>query len=209
VPPGSGKAKTSMSGLAHPSFHQGEGVAAAANPTPEVDEPPQIVSALPEAAGVARSFESFFEAESTTLFQRLWLVTGNRAEAEEIMQEAFLKLWERWERVQQVDDLTGYLYRTAMNVFRRRYQRAAMAIKRTVGVEPGVDEFAQADERQVIRTALAELSPRQRAALVLTEMLGFSANEAARTLGVRASTVRALAFQGRAALKKHMETFHE
>jgi len=136
-------------------------------------------------------------------------VTGNKAEAEEIMQDAFLKLWERWDHVQQVDDLAGYLYRTAMNVFRRRYQRAAMAIKRTIGVEPEIDEFALADERQVIRKALAELSPRQRAALVLTEMLGFSANEAARALGVRASTVRALAFQGRAALKKSMETIDE
>jgi RNA polymerase sigma-70 factor (ECF subfamily) len=84
-----------------------------------------------------------------------------------------------------------------------------MAMKRTVGVGPGVDEFALADERQVIRKALAGLSPRQRAALVLTEMLGFSANEAARALGVRASTVRALAFQGRAALKKSMETIDE
>jgi RNA polymerase sigma-70 factor (ECF subfamily) len=198
-----------MSGPAHPSFHQRERVAAAANPTPEADEPRQLVSEVPEAAGVARSFESFFEAESTALFRRLWLVTGDRAEAEEIMQEAFLRLWERWDRVQHVDELTGYLYRTAMNVFRRRYQRAAMAIKRIVGVEPGVDEFALADERQDIRKALAELSPRQRAALVLTEMLGFSANEAARALGVRASTVRALAFQGRAALKKHMETIDE
>jgi RNA polymerase sigma-70 factor (ECF subfamily) len=209
VPPDSKKAKRSMSGLGYPSIQQRERFAAAANPTPEADEPRQLVSGVPEAAGVARSFESFFEAESTTLFRRLWLVTGNKAEAEEIMQDAFLKLWERWDRVQQVDDLAGYLYRTAMNVFRRRYQRAAMAMKRTVGVGPGVDEFALADERQVIRKALAGLSPRQRAALVLTEMLGFSANEAARALGVRASTVRALAFQGRAALKKSMETIDE
>jgi RNA polymerase sigma-70 factor, ECF subfamily len=195
-----------MAGLGNPSSHQRERVARAASPTPEADEPRQLVSEVPEAAGVARSFESFFEAESTTLFRRLWLVTGNRAEAEEIMQDAFLKLWERWDRVQQVDDLTGYLYRTAMNVFRRRHQRAAIAMKHVVGVGPVVDEFALADERQVIRKGLAELSPRQRAALVLTEMLGFSANEAARALGVRASTVRALAFQGRVALKKHMET---
>ena len=52
-------------------------------------------------------------------------MTGNRAEAEEIMQDAFLKLWERWDRVREIDDQTGYLYRTPMNVFRRRYQRAA------------------------------------------------------------------------------------
>jgi RNA polymerase sigma-70 factor (ECF subfamily) len=184
-------------------------IAAAAHPSPEVDDALELASGVRPPSAAARSFESFFEAESTTLFRRLWLVTGNRAEAEEIMQDAFLKLWERWDRVQQVDDVTGYLYRTAMNVFRRRYQRTAMAVKRTVGLGPGVDEFALADDRHVIRKALAELSPRQRAALVLTEMLGFSSKEAARTLGVTASTVRVLAFQGREALKNTMESLDE
>ena len=181
--------------------------AAAAYPSPEVDVPPSLDSArAPEVADVARSFESFYDAESRTLFRRLWLVTGNRAEAEEIMQDAFLKLWEHWDRTQDLDDPTAYLYRTAMNVFRRRYQRAMMAARRALGARPAVDEFAIADDRHVVRKALAQLSPRQRAALVLTEMLGFSAKEAARALGVRASTVRALAFQGRAAFKKTMES---
>jgi RNA polymerase sigma factor (sigma-70 family) len=181
--------------------------ASAAYPSPEVDVPSNLASARPpEVADGARSFESFYEAESPTLFRRLWLVTGNRAEAEEIMQDAFLQLWEHWDRTQDVDDPTAYLYRTAMNVFRRRYQRAMMAAKRALGAGPAVDEFAIADDRHIVRKALAQLSPRQRAALVLTEMLGFSTQETARALGVRAATVRALAFQGRAALKKTMES---
>ncbi len=174
-----------------------------------MDESLGRLARVPEVADVARTFESFFEDESRTLFRRLWLVTGNRAEAEEIMQDAFLKLWERWDRVQTVDDPTAYLYRTGMNVFRRRYQRGLMALRRTVGVGPGVDEFARADERHLVQKALAKISPRQRAALVLTEMLGFSAKEAAYALGVRPSTVRALAFQGRTAFKKTMESVDE
>ena len=200
-----------MLGSGSPKFpHPTKRNAAAAYPSPEVDVPSSLVSArAPEGEDVARSFELFYEAESRTLFRRLWLVTGNRAEAEEIMQDAFLKLWEHWDRTQDVDDPTAYLYRTAMNVFRRRYQRAMMAAKRALGVGPAVDEFAIADDRHIVRKALAQLSPRQRAALVLTEMLGFSTQETARGLGVRAATVRALAFQGRAALKKAMESLDE
>jgi DNA-directed RNA polymerase specialized sigma24 family protein len=52
---------------------------------------------------------------------------------------------------------------------------------------------------------MVELTPRQRAALVLTELLGFDSAEAGRMLGVRAGTVRALASQGRAAMRRHME----
>ena len=45
------------------------------------------------------SFEAFFEAEARTLFRRLCTVTGNSAEAEEIMQDAILAMWERWDRI--------------------------------------------------------------------------------------------------------------
>jgi RNA polymerase sigma-70 factor, ECF subfamily len=109
------------------------------------------------------TFEGFYHAESLTLFRRLWLVTGNRAEAEEIMQEAFLKVWERWDRVGSMDDPVGYLYRTAMNVFRKRYRRAALALGRTVGRAPGNDDFADVEDRDLVRRVLGALPPRQRA----------------------------------------------
>ena len=76
-------------------------------------------AALGELAA-SRAFEAFYEAEARTLFRRLWLVTGNRAEAEELMQDAFLKVWERWDRVGGLDDPVGYLYRTALNRYRSR-----------------------------------------------------------------------------------------
>jgi len=156
----------------------------------------------PEGLG---TFESFYAAESQTLFRRLWLVTGNRAEAEEIMQEAFLKLWERWDRMVSVDDPVAYLYRTAMNVFRRRYRRAALALRRTIGRAPEHDGFADVDDQDVVRRILASLAPRQRAALVLTELLGFSAEEAGRTLGVQASTIRSLSSAARASARRGSE----
>jgi RNA polymerase sigma-70 factor (ECF subfamily) len=161
------------------------------------------VSAIP-ALESSRTFEDFYDGESRLLFRRLWLVTGNRAEAEELMQEAFLRVWERWDRVGRMDDPVGYLYRTAMNLFRKRYRRAMVAIRRSVGLAPAADDFAVADDRQTVRRVLATLPPRQRAALVLTEMLGFTAEEAGNALGVKASTVRSLSRQGRESFRRVM-----
>jgi RNA polymerase sigma-70 factor (ECF subfamily) len=155
--------------------------------------------------GATESFEAFFDAESAALFRRLCLITGDRAEAEDIMQDAFLKLWERWDRVPQMDDPTGYLYRTAMNLFRKRYRHAAVVARKAVGLAPRRDEFADADDKRVVARALATLAPRQRAALVLTELVGYSSEEAGRVLGIRAGTVRALATQGRDVLRRTME----
>jgi RNA polymerase sigma factor (sigma-70 family) len=149
-------------------------------------------------------FDGFFEAEAPTLFRRLCLVTGSRPEAEDVMQDAFMKLYERWDRVAELEDPQGYLYRTAFNVFRRRARRAALAVKRQVTLAPPADAFENVDDRQLVSQGLAKLTPRQRAAIVLTELLGYGSEEAGELLGVRAVTVRALASQGRAAMREQM-----
>ena len=59
-----------------------------------------------------------------------------------------------------------------------------------------------AEAKDAIDRGLAHLAPRQRAALVLTELLGFTSEEAASLLGIRAVTVRSLASRGRIVLKE-------
>jgi RNA polymerase sigma factor (sigma-70 family) len=155
-------------------------------------------------------FEVFYDRERDGLFGAMVLITGNRFEAEEITQDAFLIMWERWGRVSALENPTGYLYRTAMNVFRKRRRRAAMAVRRMAGMAPEPDDaFAVADRWRTVAAALATLSPRQRAALVLTDLLGFTSDEAGRMLGIRPVTVRVLASQGIAALKTTMERSDE
>ena len=173
--------------------------------TLDMTEPIFVTDAALDGLEASRTFEAFYQAEARTLFRRLWLVTGNRAEAEELMQDAFLKVWERWDRVGGMDDPLGYLYRTAMNLFRKRYRRATLAVRRTVGLAPSNDEFSDADDRQVVRHVLATLPPRQRAALVLTEMLGFTSKEAGDALGVTDATIRSLTRHGRDAFRTVME----
>jgi RNA polymerase sigma factor (sigma-70 family) len=171
-------------------------------------DPPSAVSERDAPAGqsdVPASFEAFFEAEHARLLRALFVVTGNAQEAEELMQEAFVAVWERWDRVGSMHDSTGYLYRTAMNRFRSKLRRAARAARRAVGVAEGGDEFAAADERDAIGRALAGLPERQRAAVVLTELLGYGAEEAGRILGVKGATVRSLASQARSALRSRLE----
>jgi hypothetical protein len=48
------------------------------------------------------------------------VITGSRGEAEDLAQEAFTRLFERWDRVAALDDPTGYLHRTATNLFRNQ-----------------------------------------------------------------------------------------
>jgi RNA polymerase sigma-70 factor (ECF subfamily) len=147
------------------------------------------------------TFEAFFEDEKDRLLRVLSVITGSVAEAEDIAQDAFVKVFERWELVRDMDNPAGYLYRAAMNGFRSRARRAAVAVRRAVAAQPERDVFASVDDRDEAARALASLTPRQRAAVVLTELLGFSGDETGRLLGIRASTVWALTHQARAALR--------
>jgi RNA polymerase sigma-70 factor (ECF subfamily) len=146
-------------------------------------------------------FALFFAEEHDALFKALYFVTGNESDAAELMQEAFLTLWERWDRIDRIQDPTAYLFRVALNGFRMRARAARRAARRVVPVAESYDPFDDADVRADVRQMLLELTPRQRAALVLLDMYGYSSDDAARIMGVRPSTVRALATKGRTVLR--------
>ena len=146
------------------------------------------------------TFEALFAGERTRLFTSLWLVTRDRHEAEEIAQDAFVKVWERWDRRGAPDDPTAYLFRTAMNIMRNRRRRAAVALRHAPTRKESADGLDAVESRDVVMRALGALTPSQRAALVLMDLLDMSSTEAADALGVRPSTVRVLAARGRATL---------
>lgn len=146
-------------------------------------------------------FDAFVEEEHGRLYKALYFVTGSREDAEDLAQDAFMKLWERWGTIDEIDDPTGYLFRVALNGFRMRRRRAAMAVRKVVPVPESRDGFAEAEMRADVRAMLLTLTPRQRAALVLVDLLGYSSEQAGRILRVRSSTVRNLASQGRRALE--------
>ena len=119
------------------------------------------------------------------------------------MQEAFLKLWERWDRIDTIDDPRAYLFRVALNGSKMRVRTARRAARRTVTLGVVRDPFDDVDIREDVRRMLLMLAPRKRAALVLLDLYGYSSEDAGRIMGIRPSTVRALATQGRAVLRSY------
>jgi RNA polymerase sigma-70 factor (ECF subfamily) len=161
----------------------------------------EVVRFPSERVDVRAQFDTFVVEEHDRLFKALYFVTGSREDAEDLAQEAFLRLWERWDAIDAIEDPTGYLFRVALNGFRMRRRRAAIAIRRHLPTIEQRDAFAEAELRAEVRRLLLELSPRQRAALLLVDLLGYPSEQAARILRVRPSTVRNLASQGRKTLR--------
>lgn len=161
-------------------------------------------SAQPEGTVMAEapmSFEVFFREQHPRLFATLCLTTGSREEAAEITQDAFLKVLERWDRVASMQDPTGFLFRIGMNVFRKRYRRARLADRLPIPTRERDDAFAVVHDRDVLVRAMRDLTPHQRAAVVLTAILDYSSEEAGRILGISDSTVRVLAGKARSSMR--------
>jgi len=166
--------------------------------------PIRSVPAPIEVAEVA-AFEEFFDAERTRLFGALAVMSGNRAEAEEIMQEAFLRVWERWDRVSAMGSPEGFLFRTAMNVYRSRLRRAAVVIRKATNLLAEDDALGEVEMRDEVARLLRTLTPREREAIVLTSYLGYSTEEAGKLLGIRANTVRVLTSRARSSLRRQTQ----
>lgn len=177
-------------------------------PADPIERPAQAVATPARAPAHVRpaepaesAFEDLFEREHAQLYRAMYLITGSPQESEELMQDAFLRVWERWDRVRDMENPAAYLCRVAVNGARSRGRRMALAAKRTLALTPTGDPFEAADLRDELLRALKTLTARQRIALVLTDFLDLSSEEAAEMLGVTAGTVRALASHGRSALR--------
>jgi RNA polymerase sigma-70 factor (ECF subfamily) len=152
-------------------------------------------------------FEPFFEREYPRLARALYLVAGDPVEAEDLAQEAMVRVYERWEHVRNTDSPAGYLYRTALNLHRSRLRRLAVRTRRAIGLrpEPPADPAVEAEVRDEVDRALAALPDGQREAVVLVEWVGLSAEEAGRVLGIEAVSVRVRLSRARATLRTAME----
>jgi len=162
------------------------------------------LSAEPEAPVAPLSFEELFLDVHDRLYRALYFITGSSADAEELMQDAFLKLWEQWDRIDRIDridDPVAYLFRSGLNGFRMRMRSTRTAARRLMPVASTRGPFDDVNVREDVRRMLRELPSRQRAAIVLTEIFGYSSEQAARIMRIRPTTVRALASQGRSALR--------
>jgi RNA polymerase sigma factor (sigma-70 family) len=164
---------------------------------------PTSLSAVSEVAE-SQAFDEFFLAQHERLFHALYLLTGDRNEADDLAQEALLRAYERWDRVGSMDSPVGYVYRTALNLYRSRLRTLVVRARRAFASIPAEDFSGSVAASHDVRRALARLPRGQREALILVEWLGLGSEEAGRVLGIDASSVRGRLHRGRASLRDQL-----
>ena len=150
-------------------------------------------------------FAQFVEVRQRALQRTAWLLTGDWALAEDLVQTALARSWPRWERIRRRDDPEIYVRRVMVNTWaswsRRRWrgERPSQAVPD--GQAAG-DLAAEVAVRMTVRNALRALTARQRAVLVLRVFDDLSEPQVAQVLGCAVGTVKSTMAQALARLRE-------
>ena len=147
--------------------------------------------------------QELYAASYRRLLAQLIGVTGNVAEAEDVVQEAFVRALDHPRRLLGVDNPEAWLRTVAVNLARSRWRRA----QRLVGLAPRLVDAPRdgdSDGHVVLLQALRTLPAGQREAIALHHLADLTVAEVAATLGVPTGTVKARLSRGRAALSARL-----
>jgi RNA polymerase sigma-70 factor (sigma-E family) len=151
---------------------------------------------------VDEEFASYVRARQHRLLRAAYLVCGDAHLAEDLLQGAFVKLALRWDRL-RTENPDAYvrriLYRDAVSAWRRTRRESIAAVLPDAG---GADPTAGVADRLDLERALATLTPRQRAVVVLRYFEDRTEADTAEVLGVSVGTVKS---QAHAALARMRE----
>jgi RNA polymerase sigma-70 factor (sigma-E family) len=150
-------------------------------------------------------FDSFVTSSLPALLRFGHVLTGSPQEAEDLVQEALAKCLRRWRRV-SADDPVAYVRRVMVNTHLTRWRRWGARVRLGDVPETTADDagLRRSEEWDGLRRALGELTPRQRAVLVLRYLEDLPDPAIAGLLGCRPSTVRSQAARGLAAMRPLM-----
>ena len=163
---------------------------------------------MESTAGTTRAYEEYAAAAWPNLYRVAYLLSGAHADAEDLAQQALVKVFRNWGRVSASDSPDAYVRRILTNTYlssRRplRLQREVITdrLPDTV-VEPGT---AAREQRLLLWPHVQALPPRQRAVVVLRYYEDLSEQQIADALGCRPGTVKSQASAALASLRSRID----
>src|SRR5438045_3353986 len=173
------------------------------------------------ARGDLAAFEALYDRHASTLYALLLRILGNAEDAQEVLQEAFVKVWTS---ARMFDAVRGSEVAFLISIARSRgidrlrsrkirsdrendAGREISTVSSFVVTQTGADDAIQSQERKAVRSALTELPEAQRLALELAYFEGLSQSEIAARLGEPLGTIKTRMQLGMKKLRERLRAF--
>jgi RNA polymerase sigma-70 factor (sigma-E family) len=140
------------------------------------------------------AIDALFREHGDRIVRLAYLLTADRGAAEELAQEAFVRVWRAWARIRDEGAAYAYLRKTVVNASRSLHRRRALEIRHRFGWS---DEAvcSDLDSHFDVVDAIARLPRRQRACVALRFYEDLSESETARVLGITVGAVKSQTFK--------------
>jgi len=188
-------------------------------------QPAEAPDALQTATGLAkagdeRAFREVVELTHGTLYRLALHLLGDAAEAQDVVQETFLRAWGRLDELREPEATLGWLCRIARNLVRDRQR--GWWLRRRAPLEPGIeelgarlapggengrpdDQLAAAQAAAEVRAVIGGLPEKQRLVLLLREVDGMDYEQIGRVLEIPVGTVESRLHRARKALAERLK----
>ncbi|MGH3298563.1 MAG: SigE family RNA polymerase sigma factor [Trebonia sp.] len=161
----------------------------------------------PPGEDAARAVTALYQAHAVSMIRIALLMLGDRAAAEDVVQDAFLGMYRRWQRLREPGKAEAYIRSSVFNgcrdALRRRSRRSRRDWVAAIDLAQPLSAEAAAlisEDRRRILAGLRLLPGRQREALVCRFYLELSEEETAQVMGISRGTVKSTTSRGVAAL---------
>jgi RNA polymerase sigma-70 factor (ECF subfamily) len=161
------------------------------------------------AGAATADFDDLFRANYDRLVRALTVACGDREQAADAVQEAFVKAHVRWRRIGRYDDPVGWVRRVAINQLRDEHRRAGSKRRALARLAAGATISEQPVEPDEFGRLLAGLPRQQRIATALYYVDGMSVAEIAATLELAEGTVKSHLHDARQRLRPVLDNERE
>ena len=171
--------------------------------------------------GDAQAFEELVQRHERRVYRTALAITGNQEDAEEAMQETFLKVYQHLGDFQRASRFSTWLTRIAINeaLQSRRRHRTMESLDEPAMTDEGVmpkqledwhDDpekiYAKEEIRRIVEEAIQSLAPSYREAFVLRDVEGLTTEEAAEALGLSVAALKSRLLRARLMMREALAT---
>ncbi|MFD5704113.1 SigE family RNA polymerase sigma factor [Streptomyces lasiicapitis] len=143
-----------------------------------------------DLAGAPAEFDAFYAATAKRLVATVYAITGDLAEAEDAVQEAYVRAWQRWGRITRDGDPLPWVRTVATRLAISTWRRTRNRVRAHFRHGPQADVPELSADRVALVEALRELPAQQRQVVVLHHLLDLPVEQVAREAGVSNGAVR-------------------
>ncbi|MGH8793859.1 MAG: SigE family RNA polymerase sigma factor [Stackebrandtia sp.] len=152
-------------------------------------------------------FIALYESRFGELAAQLYAYTSDASEAQDLVQEAFLRAWQRWDVIGGYDEPLAWVRRVAWNLATSRHRRLAVARKFLQRSAPPEPHPGMSPDHVALVEALRQVPEKQRRAVVLHYLGDMSVADIAKQTGAKEGTVKSWLHRGRSELARYLNEY--